>query len=260
MPAGGLVTMGALGVGQAVAGLFGKSKAKKEAERLAASRPKYAESPYAKQGLSLAESELSTGMSGEAKNAYEQGIDRDLSTSLNAVLKGGGSVNNIAEVFGASTQGRQRLAMMKDNLRLNQINNVVRAQNTMTEEREKAFQFNEWAPWADAAKANAGARQAAENQIWGGIGTLGSAVMGIGGAAKAAGGFGQFFNSSSSESGPGLSYGNLPQRADTSGGRPNTSSVAPPFISPSSNMGVDPGLVDFSGFDLSGLPEISTFE
>lgn len=184
MPAGGAIVAGGLGLAQTALGFINKGKAKREAAKLAASRPKYQESPYAKEAVSLAESELSTGISGAAKAAYEEGIDRDLSGSLNAILKGGGSANNVAEVFASSVQGRQRLALMKDNIRLNQINNLTRAQQFATEEREKAFEFNQWAPWADAAQANAAARKDAEAQIWSGINTAGSAVIrGISGAA-----------------------------------------------------------------------------
>jgi hypothetical protein len=39
------------------------------------------------------------------------------------------------------------------------------------------FQFNEAAPWFDRAKANAQARQQAQGQIWGGIGTMGAGLM-----------------------------------------------------------------------------------
>lgn len=249
MPAGGLVVAGVIGAGTAVAGMIKASKARKEAAKLAASRPKYEPSPYYKDAVSLAQSELSTGMSGEAKNAYEQGIDRSLSTSLNAIMKSGGSANNIAEVFDGSNQGRQRLAMMKDNLRLNQIGNLVRAQQLGSEEREKGFQFNEWAPWADAAKANAGERTAADQQIWSGINTVGSAAGSYfgakGGAAKLGGYFQQPGGSSSSRAvSPGL--------ADTSGGRPQV--TAPAQISPYvQNM-------SFNTVDQGSMPDISTFE
>jgi hypothetical protein len=166
-----------LGLAESVVGLINRGKTQREAAQLQANRPKLKDSPYLKDQLALSESELSTGMSGEAKNAYEQGIDRDLSTSLDAILKGGGSVNNVGSIFGQSEVGRQRLTMMKDNLRLNQINNLVRSRDAKEEERQKEFQFNEWMPWADQAQANAQARQGAESQIWGGLGTAGSVAM-----------------------------------------------------------------------------------
>jgi hypothetical protein len=168
----------AVGVGTAAYGVVKGAKAKKEAKRLAASRPEEKASPYLDDQLSLAKSELSNGMSGAAENAYEQGLSRDVSGSLDAILKGGGDVNNVAEIFDRSAVGRQRLALMKENLRLSQIGNLVNAQNAYGNQQQQMFQFNEVAPWMDAARATAQARQGAENMTWSGIQTVGSGVAG----------------------------------------------------------------------------------
>lgn len=256
MPAGGLVTAGAIGLTESVIGLINKGKANRNAAKLQASRPKYSESPYYKDQISLAKSELSTGMSGEAKTAYEQGIDRDLSGSLSAILKGGGDANNVATVFDSSQQGRQRLAMMKDNLRLNQINNVVRAEQLNTEEREKAFQFNGWAPWADEAKANAAARTAAEGQIMQGVNTLGSSVIRGASVVQGRNDLNKLFQSSPSSGGQSGSFNGdtLPQRAGTGATRPDTGSLSPAFISPNTPP------MNFNDVSNYGLPDISTQE
>lgn len=168
----------AVGIGTAAYGVVKGAKEKKEAKRLAASRPELKASPYLDDQLSLAKSELSSGMSGAAENAYEQGLSRDVSGSLDAILKGGGDVNNVAEIFDRSAVGRQRLALMKENLRLSQIGNLVNAQNAYGNQDQQRFQFNEWAPWADSAQANARARQGSANMVMSGIQTTGSAAMG----------------------------------------------------------------------------------
>lgn len=218
-----------LGTGEAVVGLINAGKAKREAAKLEASRPKYKESPYYKDALSLAQSELSTGMSAEAKNAYEQGISRDLSTSLDAILKGGGSVNNVAQVFDQSQQGRQRLTLMKENLRMNNVNNLVRAQQLNEEQREKAFQFNEWAPWADKAQANAKARQGAEDMIWAGVNTAGASIM------KGSSGGGKQMNSFFGGGGQGDGGGNMQASVPSA---PSYNQLVP---SPADNVGfIDP--------------------
>lgn len=265
MPAGGYLTSGAVGLGEAVVGLINSGKAKREAAKLQASRPQYTQSPYDKDALALAQSEVSTGMSGEAKNAYEQGIDRDLSGSLSTILKGGGSVNNVAEVFDHANQGRQKLAIMKDNLRLNQIHGLVTAQELNSQEREKAFQFNQWAPWADSAKANAGARTAADGQIWGGVNTLGSAIMGFGHELAAKKDTNNYFASNPERAGGGgrtFSGSYQVPLASTSGGAPNTSGIAPAFIGPNSGPNFSSPNVAPATFNLdqSSLPDISTLE
>lgn len=176
MPVPAAIIPAALGAAEAVAGLFKSGKAKREAARLAATRPELADSPFVKDQLSLAESEFASGMSAESESAFNQGLDRDFSTSLDAILKGGGDVNNVANIFDRSAMGRQRLSLMKENLRLNQIANLANARNSAESERLQQFQFNDWAPWADKAQANAQARQGAENMIWGGLQTFGSAA------------------------------------------------------------------------------------
>lgn len=166
-----------IGLAETVAGFINKGKAKKEAAYLQSIRPKYQENGNIRDQLSLAKSELSNGLGAEAENAYTQQTDRDLSTSLDSILKGGGSVNNVADVFDSSQMGRSRLAIMKENMRMQQINNLVSVQNNQAEEDRKAFDFNTYRPWADKAQANASARQGAESQIWSGLSTVAGSAM-----------------------------------------------------------------------------------
>jgi hypothetical protein len=167
----------AVGVGTAAVGFFKEEKAKSAAKKLQGTRPTLSDSPYIKDQLSLAESQLSTGMSAEAKATYEQDMDRSLSTSLQSVLKGGGNPNNVGEIFASDQQGRQRLALMKDNLRLADIDRVTRAQDAAEDLRQKQFGINDDAPWKDQSQAVAASRQGAENMMWSGIGTATSGVM-----------------------------------------------------------------------------------
>lgn len=229
----------AVGVGTAAYGVVKGAKAKKEAKRLAASRPKLEASPYLDDQLSLAKSELSSGMSGAAENAYEQGLSRDVSGSLDAILKGGGDVNNVAEIFDRSAVGRQRLALMKENLRLSQINNLVNTQNAYGNQDQQRFQFNEWAPWADSAQANAQARQGAQNMIWSGVQTAGSGVAGYMQGQQAKSDMNNYFQTNQSgSSSPGM-------RSSTVQGTSNYGSVQSPganmnYINPNYNNNIIP--------------------
>lgn len=180
MPAGGLATAAVLGIAEAGIGLINKGKANKKAAQLAASRPKLGPSEYLKDQLSLSESELSNGMSAGAKTAYEEGLDKDLSSSLGAVTRMGGSPNDVGSVFANNATGRQRLAIMKDNLRLTQINNLTRSQDANEEYSEKQFQFNQWAPWADSAQANAQDKANAQSEIFSGVNTAAGGAMRFG--------------------------------------------------------------------------------
>lgn len=168
----------AIGVGalEAGVGLVNAGKTRRKAEYLQSTRPKLTKSPFVADQLSLAESELANGMSANAESAYTDANDRALSESISAIQKGGGSANDIASAFDASNTGRMRLTLMKENLRLNQIQGLVRAQQQADEERQQMFQFNEWAPWADQVQANADARVRAQNQISTGLQTAAGGI------------------------------------------------------------------------------------
>lgn len=140
-----------------------KGKEKKEARKLAQQRPTYNITPEARSEESLASSELSRGMGAEAEQAYNDDLERGYSTSIGAIEKYGGGVNNVAQVYDSSEQGRQRLSLMKEQLRVNNINNVVNSYRNMAEQRDKQFQINQYAPYTDEATANAQARQGSAN-------------------------------------------------------------------------------------------------
>lgn len=162
---------------QSVVGLINAGKAKREAKELARTRPKREISPLYGENLSLAESELAGGMSQAAEAAYANQLDKSTAGSLSAILRGGGSVNNVADIFAGGEEGRQRLALLNDQLRLSQIDTVMKARDMMGQETDKNFIFNDWMPWADKSQANAEARKGANDAIWSGLGTVAGAGM-----------------------------------------------------------------------------------
>lgn len=179
IPAADIAQFG-IGAIETAIGLINAGKTKREAAQLERTRPQRKISKYATDDLSLAESELATGMSSKAQKAYDDATSREFSSSLSGILKGGGDINSIGTLYGNAQEGNQKLAIIKDNLRLNQINNLVRAYAAMNDEEQKNFEFNVWNPFADKAQANAQARMGAQSQIYGGINTAASAVMNYG--------------------------------------------------------------------------------
>lgn len=168
---------GAVGIAQTITGLVNKGKAKREAARLEKSRPKYSIDQGFQQNLDLAESELSTGLSATAENAYSQLQDKQFSSSLDAILKGGGTATNVAEVYGEGQEGRLRLAQLSDQMRVSKINNLMQSREDLAGEEDKKFMYNVDAPWKNAVAANSEARRGADAQIWGGIQSVASTGM-----------------------------------------------------------------------------------
>ena len=173
----GLGVQAGLSAVQTAVSLINNAKAKREARELERSRPKYDISPLAQEGLDLAESEVATGMSGRAESAFKDLENRQLAGSLGAILRGGGSVNNVADVFDASGAGRLRLAQLEDQIRMQQIENLKKSREYMVDQEDKAFMYNVDAPWKDKAQANAAAREQATNGIWNGLQGIGAGVM-----------------------------------------------------------------------------------
>lgn len=165
-----------------VTNLVNNSKAKREARKLEASRPIRETSPLVQQELDLAESELASGgLSAKAERAYNQLNDKQFSASLGAILRGGGSVNNVGDVFGAGEEGRLRLALMNDQMRVDQLNRLSKAREQSAEEADKNFMFNIVAPWKDKVQAVSKARQQATEGIWNSIDNIGAMGMQLAG-------------------------------------------------------------------------------
>jgi len=172
------IVQGGLGLIETVTNLFKAGQAKKEARELERSRPQYQISPLAGDELSLTKSELASGgLSSTAQTAYNDLDNQQFSSSLEALLRGGGSVNGVADVYGQGQTGRLRLAQLNDQMRLQKINNYIGAARYYTDQTDKAFEFNKWMPWADKAQANSKARQNADAGIWAGLGTAGAGVV-----------------------------------------------------------------------------------
>lgn len=204
-----------LGQAQSIMGMINYAKTSKIAAELGKRRPKLKDSGLADADLSLAESELAGGMSARAENAYKQQNDKQFASSLEAILRSGGSVNNVGDLFGSGQEGRLRLSQLQDQLRLKQIDNLVRARRYKDEQSDKLFMVNEYAPWKDKTMANAEARQGALNDVWSGlqtsVGASSNALSNAGGWEDSPGGkksneSNGFINPSMSGDDSGLSY------------------------------------------------------
>jgi hypothetical protein len=223
MPAAQIIGAG-VEAAKIVTNLINKGKAKREAKELERTRPQYSIDKGYGQNLSLAESNLQ-GLSDSAENAYNQLADKQFSSSLDAILKSGGTATNVADVYSQGEEGRLRLAQLSDQMRLGQVNNLMKARESMAEQEDKAFMYNIDAPWKDKAQANAAARQGAEDQIWGGIQGLTSMGMQFADQKAQQKQYSNYFNSGASNGGGSNSSAFTPQR----------SSVVLPTSSPGTN-------------------------
>lgn len=167
----------ALGAVQIVDSFIKDKQLKKQAAEAEKNKPIKQTSQFDKDALALAESEMANGMSSAAEKAYNDSVDRGLSSSISAMLKSGGNVNSIGEIYGATEQGRQNLAVMQDQMRLTQLQNVMKSYDKMASEEEKNWMVNLYAPYKDKLQAIGEQRKNVAQQRVAGMNTMGSGLM-----------------------------------------------------------------------------------
>ncbi len=189
-----------------------KKKLEQQAKEQEKLRPKIGRDQNADYNLNLVESELANGMSARAEKAYNDASDRQFSSGLGAILRGGGDVNSVGSLYGAGEDGRLKLAMMRDSNRLNQISNVLN-QSKYVDERNYVtpWQVNIDAPWKDKTQAIAEARRVNAQNIEKDWSTTTSSISGMGGDMQFGGGGGQ-------SSGAGFGGGNFSGGGGAGGG------------------------------------------
>lgn len=167
-------------------GLINTSKANAEGNYLEATKPVKKTSQFDRDALALTESNLANGMSAEAERAYDDSEDRSLSTAISAILKGGGSSNTIGDMYANSSQGRQQIAIIRENLRMKNVDEYLKQLDNMANEDEKNFLVNEYGPYINKLKAVGEAKRKAAEQTAKGLDSLG-------GSGGGGGGFGSLF-------------------------------------------------------------------
>lgn len=213
----------ALGAIQTIDSIAKEKKLAKQAAELAKNRPIKTTSQFDNDALRLSESELANGMSAGAEQAYNDSNDRSISSSISALLKGGGSVNNVGDIYSASEEGRQKLAILEDQLRMGKINDVLKQYEKQSSEQEKNWMVNEYGPYKDQLQAIGEQRKAAAQAKVAGINTMGSGLMnGLGEA-----GFGNMFGKAAEAGGVPLTNSVQPAEAIRMGGRMAPSTLMP---------------------------------
>ncbi len=175
----------ALGAMQYIDSIGKEKKLAKKSEELARNRPIKRTSQFDNEALRLSESELANGMSAGAEQAYDDSVDRGISSSISALLKSGGSVNNIGDIYDSSEEGRQRLAIMEDQMRIGKIQDVLKQYEKQSSEQEKNWMVNEYGPYKDQLQAVGEQRKTNAQAKVSAINTFASGAMNwIGGDGK----------------------------------------------------------------------------
>jgi len=136
-----------------VGGMINTTKANAEAKFLEATKPVKKTSQFDRDALNLTASDLANGMSAEADQAYNDTNDKNLSSSISAIIKGGGSVNNISDMYGNSAQAQQNMAIVRENMRMKKVDEYLKQLDVQAEEEEKNWLVNDYGPYMNKLKA-----------------------------------------------------------------------------------------------------------
>lgn len=165
-----LISAGATAVSLGTAAVQ-NSRAKKIAK--ANVRPDYVPSQQIQENKDLAASLAGTGLPDSTRVNAQQSAERNLSQSLNAILRSGGSGNQIADLYGANSDAMLKLAAADAELQRFNISQYLSANAALGGEKQSAWQVNEFAPYTNnaqlAAQLRANAVQNASNGINQGI-------------------------------------------------------------------------------------------
>lgn len=181
MPFGGLGTLAALGI---AAGIGGYQTWKGSQDAAAAQNaananimPKYNIPQSEFENQNLAESQATQGISPQAMNAYKSAAQEGLTANATAIQRGGGDVNALAGAGGVYNRGIGQMALYDDQARMQNMANLYKQNQTMSDFKDKQWQLNEYAPWANKAQAIASQLAAANNMENAGLNTLGKTAM-----------------------------------------------------------------------------------
>lgn len=115
-------------------------------------RPLLKDNPYTEDMYNLTGSYANEGLSESSKQAYLGNNDRNLSSSIEAMLKLGGNPNLISDMYSSSQGGIRELAVAEQQAKNNNINRFIQSGliPKASQERDKFF-LNEMVPFQDKA-------------------------------------------------------------------------------------------------------------
>jgi hypothetical protein len=118
-------------------------------------RPDYVPNEQILQNADIAASRAGQGLSDASKTLYGQENERNLSQSLSAILRGGGGVNQISDLYANNNDAMLKLASLDNQLQNQNITQFLNANTAKGQEIQSAWTINEFDPYANNAQLSA---------------------------------------------------------------------------------------------------------
>lgn len=228
-----------VGLAQAGVGIAQKIKAAKLAKSNI--RPILEDNEYLDDAYRVSQARASEGLNESSKQDFLTNNDRNLSSSIDAILKGGGSVNNISDLYDNNQGVLRRLAVADQEMQARNMQTYFAMLDKKQQEDSDQFFLNQYAPYQDKAALAASLAQQGQENLWKGINAIGGSAM----------------NMMASKSAPDLTGGKTPQ-AYVPTRQIQSTMVRDPFqapinVQPTGNM--QPGISGLFGSPAPSLPE-----
>lgn len=167
-----------VGLGTAGYNAYQKKKLKKEMDAMGEEQYQIPQEYY--DNLGLAQSEAQTGFSPETLAAITQQFQQGLASSNNAILQGGGGINDYAKMYGQYTNQIANLGVQDDMLRNQKIQNLLQATSTIAGQKALKWKVNEYDRERNNRAAAAMLMGGYQKGIQSGLGTAASGAAGLG--------------------------------------------------------------------------------
>ena len=178
----GASTQGTTGFLTILEGKLDKRKAMK-AEKALGNRPVYSIPEPTLKNQFMAENLAQQGLSDESQMMYSQRADRGLSESMDALLKVGGGINSVSDLYSAYQDKNVELASLNDQIKFRNQQVLANQNSQMADELDKQWSLNIFDPWKDEKQQIAEMRALAENKV-----SAGRSMVAQSGATMAGGG------------------------------------------------------------------------
>ncbi len=128
-------------------------------------RPTYVPSPQIQQNADIAASRAGQGLSDASKALYGQENERNVSQSLDAILRGGGGTNQISDLYANNQDAMLKLASLDNQLQNQNITQFLNENSALGQENQTAWMVNKFDPYANKAQLAALLKEQSVEQL-----------------------------------------------------------------------------------------------
>lgn len=133
-------------------------------------RPTYKIDPSYQTAIDTLES--NQGLPQSAISQYSQNANNGLTQGISAIEQTGGNGNQISGFVNDADRNFQKVLVQDALTKKNDIGGILTAMNSLAEQKDKAFQINEYSPFADRATAIAQEKNAGLQNIFGSLNSI----------------------------------------------------------------------------------------